>query len=534
MRVLVTGGTGVVGTAAVQALLEHGHTVRLLSRHADDDARQWPHRVEAFAGDVGDAASILGSGDACDAVLHLAAIVAEHPPDALFQRVNVDGTRHVLAEAERARVARLVFISSLGADRGDSAYHRSKREGERLARSFSGNWSIVRPGNVYGHGDEQVSLMLEMMRSLPAVPIVGDRSTCFQPIWADDVGEALARAVERTDLGERILEIAGDEQISMHDLADHFARITRRDPLRIPVAGTIAELALRAAEKLGIDLPVDSGQLTMLYEGNVIAEPSRNALRSVFGIAPTSLDVGLGRLADSLPEMLPEEGVGGMTRKRFWADIAGCGRSAEDLFDDFRRRFSELTPWHVTVGSEPGTSLEPRAGESLTLGLPLRGHVQVRVEEVTPRSMTFVTLVGHPLAGAVRFLCEPWGELVRFEIQVYDRAANVGDWLALNPIGARLQGLTWRRSVRRVVAESGGAAIDGVQHESARLDDDEAARVNDWLEDLIMARRREANESREAAVPRIVHREAAGKRGATDRTASGARDRSPDARPDAP
>jgi len=61
MRILVTGGTGVVGAAAVDALVRRGHTVRLLSRHADDDVAQWPKGVEPWAGSVSDAAAVKGA-----------------------------------------------------------------------------------------------------------------------------------------------------------------------------------------------------------------------------------------------------------------------------------------------------------------------------------------------------------------------------------------------------------------------------------------------------------------------------------------
>src|SRR5205814_6672552 len=109
--------------------------------------------------------------------------------------------------------------------------------------------------------------------------------------------------------------------------------------------------------------------------------------------------------------------------------------------------FAQLTPWHVRVGSEPGSPKVPPVGTNLSLALPMRGNVQVRVEEVRPRVMTFATVAGHPLAGAVRFLSEPRGDRVRFEVQVYDRAANLTDWLALNPIGAHVQNATWKDTV---------------------------------------------------------------------------------------
>lgn len=494
MKVLVTGGTGVVGQAAVDALLARGHQVRLFSRHADDDAPQWPEGIEAWPGSIDDAASVEGSADGCDAVVHCAGIVDETPPDITFESVNVEGTRHVVREAERAGVDRLVHVSSLGADRGESPYHRSKLAAEGIVRGFTRSWTILRPGNVYGPGDEVVSLLLKMVRTLPVIPTIDAGDQAFEPVWAGDLGEAIATAVERDDLRGETLEIAGPERTSMSDLIARLSEITGRSPLRLPVPGFLASFGARLASAVGIDVPVNESQLTMLREENIVRSPGGNALDGVLGVTPTPLDAGLRKLADSLQETLPEDGVGAAKRKRFWADIEGGRFTPEALLDRFRQRFSELTPWHVGVGAEPGTDTVPDEGETLTMSLPLRGNIQVRVEEVNPRSMTFVTLEGHPLAGAVRFLSEQRGDLVRFEVQVFDRAANFVDWVTMSTVGAVLQNQTWKETVENVVQESGGRAPEGVQQESVTLDADELERINAWLDDLVTSRRRAERE----------------------------------------
>src|SRR5690348_10804670 len=99
MRVLVTGGTGVIGRSTITALLQRGHSVRLLSRHATEDVRQWSQGVSAWPGDVAVAATVEGAADGCDAILHIAGIAEESGSEQTFERVNVGGTRHVLAEA---------------------------------------------------------------------------------------------------------------------------------------------------------------------------------------------------------------------------------------------------------------------------------------------------------------------------------------------------------------------------------------------------------------------------------------------------
>src|SRR5215217_9119954 len=120
MKVLVTGGTGVVGESTVRALHRRGHAVRVLSRHAGRGEKWWPDGVDGWAGDVSDEKSIRGAARECDVVLHIAGIVEEQPPNVTFQAVNIDGTRYVVLEAERAGVKKVIYVSSLGCERGDS------------------------------------------------------------------------------------------------------------------------------------------------------------------------------------------------------------------------------------------------------------------------------------------------------------------------------------------------------------------------------------------------------------------------------
>ena len=121
------------------------------------------------------------------------------------------------------------------------------------------------------------------------------------------------------------------------------------------------------------------------------------------------------------------------------------------------------------------------------------GHVQVRVAAVEPRRVTLLTREGHPLAGAVRFLCEPHGTAIRFQVEVYDRPANVIDFIAMRAVGDRLQDHTWSHVVERMVQISGGSASNDVEHETVTLDDEEAAAIERWCEEIAMRAKRAAN-----------------------------------------
>jgi NADH dehydrogenase len=501
MRVLVTGGTGLVGKPAVDRLVGRGHTVRLLSRQAGEDVRQWAEGVEPWPASLGEPAALQGAADGCDAVLHVAGIEKEDPPELTFQRINVEGTRLLITEAERAGVARFVYVSSLGAERGRSDYHRSKHAAEEVVRGFRGAWSILRPGNVYGPGDQVISLLLRMMRVLPVIPIVGDGDHPFQPVWAEDLGAALALAVEREGSGE-VLPLAGREVTTMNQVLDLLEEITDNHRPRIPIPSILAEVGAFATSRLGIDLPVNEDQIVMLQEENVIDPPEANALIHTFAIDPIPLREGLVRLADAQLEVLPGEGVGSLHRQRYWADIEGSRLTPEEQILLVRTEFQSLTPGVIQVGTEPGAATRLDEGNTITMDLPLRGTVQVRVEKVEPLAVTQATLQGHHLAGFIRFQAKEIGPgRTRFEIISFTQAASWLDELGRKLLGRVVQKGAWARTVEALVERTGGSAPDGVQTEDEVLSESDEERIEDWARELVMARKRNGSDEGAARHP---------------------------------
>lgn len=504
MRVLVTGGTGVVGRAAIDHLLGRGHEIRLFCRNAGQSGRQWAGPVQVHPGSVTKPGDVHGAADGCDAVLHLAGIAEEDPPEITYHAVNVEGTRRLLAEAERAGARRFVYVSSLGADRGTTDYHQSKRSAEALVAASALDWLIVRPGNVYGPGDKMISELLKIVRAFPVVPTVSAGEQPFQPIFSEDLGEALALAAEGAGDSGAVLEVAGPDQLTANQLVDLLGEVTGKKPYTIPVPEWVGLLGSAAANALGFDIHFSQDQIRMLQEGNLVRAESGNALDTVFGIEPTLIHAGLNELIASLPEQLPADGIGGLREERHWADIRGAGMDADALFRLVCDEFYDIPPEGLLrVGVEPVSGQGLAEGAVLTMAIPLRGHVQVRVEEIHSRAATVVTLQGHPLNGIIRFSVEQLepdsegGGALRFEIRSHTRASTMVDFVALSTVGNLLRETTWNTFVGEVVSRSGGEAPDGVQSESRKLPDDESRHIEEWAEEVVMRRRR--REERESA-----------------------------------
>ncbi len=180
----ITGATGFVGSAVLDAALAEGHQVRALARR-EQTARAG---VEWVRGDLGDTAALAALVEGADAVIHVAGLT-NTPDPAAFEPANVTGTVNVIAAMKQAGARRLVFVSSLSARMpGLSAYGASKAKAEALVEASGLDWTTVRPPGVYGPRDVDY---LEMFRTakLGFVPLPPGGASSI--IHADDLARLL-------------------------------------------------------------------------------------------------------------------------------------------------------------------------------------------------------------------------------------------------------------------------------------------------------------------------------------------------------
>jgi uncharacterized protein YbjT (DUF2867 family) len=268
----------------IPQLLGRGHEVRALISERPGAEKELPEArgrsLDVRRADVRNPESLSGAFDGIDAVVHTVAVPTERKQK--FAEVNVAGVAHVVAEARRAGVGRIVHMGALRADPASPyPYLRSKGKGEALVTGSGISHVVLQPSLLFGEGDDFFP-RLAFSLMFPVVPVPGDGKARFQPIHVDDIAQALVAAVERREIAG-VYEIGGAEPVTYDELLAETMRGTgkRRPTLHLPVP-----LMKPPAVVMGIfmaDPPVTVGQLDLLAVDNT---PRQNALEPVFGVRP--------------------------------------------------------------------------------------------------------------------------------------------------------------------------------------------------------------------------------------------------------
>jgi NADH dehydrogenase len=304
MKVFLTGATGFVGTHLLQALTTRGHELTCLVRRK---GRLKPPVREV----LGDATSPEGLAEATagmDAVIHLVGIIREFPEKGVtFQRLHVEATGNVVNAAIKAGVKRYLHMSANGSrPHAPSPYHRTKWAAEELVRRSGLAWTIFRPSIIFGPGDGFVTLLADMIRRAPLVPVIGDGRYLLQPVSVTTVAEGFALALEKGEMenkemekGEtvgRSFEVGGPNRLTYDRVLDLVAEaLGRRRPAKLHLPVCPVELAAGLLGRFAW-FPVTTDQITMLLAGNTCDE---RPFYDAFGLTPLPFAASLDYLRRS-------------------------------------------------------------------------------------------------------------------------------------------------------------------------------------------------------------------------------------------
>lgn len=288
---MVTGGSGFIGQRVLATLASRGFdAVTVLGRRPGDLTTLpfWRPAWECRSSSL-DAGGFTGVDFADATVLHLAAATGKASP-ADLQRVNVDGTSHLLRAAREGGTRHFVLVSSIAAgyaDRRWYPYAESKREAEAAAQAGGVPCTIVRPTMVFGPGSA-VQTGLTKLSTLPRPVVFGSGDVATQPVAVDDVATCLVELGVMAGTGE-VIEVGGADVMPMNELMSVLRRASGRSAaamVHLPVAPIRALLGM-IEPVLRPVLPLTAGQLAAFVNDST-ARPSatlRRILPAPHGVA---------------------------------------------------------------------------------------------------------------------------------------------------------------------------------------------------------------------------------------------------------
>jgi uncharacterized protein YbjT (DUF2867 family) len=292
--ILLTGATGVVGSALLRRLVEADFPVRCLVR---DPRRLGPERVrvQLALGDLGDPRSFRNALRGVKTVVHLAAAIRDQPR-ATIEELNGLATFRLLRAAEQAGVERFAFFSALGAsEHSRSRFFRAKALAERAVERSPLETVLFAPSIVYAPGDPWMRL-LERMSWLPAMPVSGSGQAEYQPIWADDAAACVVAALDGAGLpgaGYRRYELAGPEVLTVDQIVALAVRAFGRRRRRVHVPLPVVRAGLRALERAAGPAAFATWDEAELLE-IPMTTPRGTADAEALGVAPARLPAVLG------------------------------------------------------------------------------------------------------------------------------------------------------------------------------------------------------------------------------------------------
>jgi len=282
--VTIIGGSGFIGRNLVRELAKTGARLRVAIRHPNEamflktmgDVGQ----VQIAQANIRDDASLANALAGASHVVSLVGTFSKGSYDAL----HVGGAERVARLCVEAGVERLVHMSAIGANKkSDSAYGRSKAAGEEAAREHFADVTIIRPSVVFGPEDGFFCRFAGLAKALPFLPLPGGGNCLFQPVYVDDVADAIVAILGDDTTAGQVYELGGPRIMSLKETYEYVLETTHRSRLMPSIPFWAASFAAIFLQMLPGNI-LRPDQVQMMKSDNVVAE---NALTiEDLGIAP--------------------------------------------------------------------------------------------------------------------------------------------------------------------------------------------------------------------------------------------------------
>ena len=290
-NLLVLGATGFVGQSVCEKLVERsggaGGRIRVATRRPTRARHlQLLPTVEVEVGDVHDDATLDWMLRDTDAVINLVAIL--HGSEAEFERVHSRLPQRLGAACRRAGVRRVVHVSALGvATDAPSRYLRSKARGEAALRAAGLDLTIVRPSVIFGERDRFLNTFAMLQAFAPVVPLAS-ASARFQPVWVEDVAEAITHCLDDASTVGMTIECAGPRVYTLRELVEAAGRWSGARRPVLPLPGALGRVQAALLEFLPGRTLMSRDNVDSMKTANVASGKLPGLER--LGIEPTPLE----------------------------------------------------------------------------------------------------------------------------------------------------------------------------------------------------------------------------------------------------
>jgi uncharacterized protein YbjT (DUF2867 family) len=296
--VTVFGGSGFLGRHVVRALANRGYRIRVAVRRPGLAGHLRPMgrvgQIHAVQANLRYPDSVNAAAREADIVINLVGILFERG-NQRFDAVMAAGAEAV-ARAAGAVGAPLIHVSAIGADAdATSHYARAKGEGEERVLAANAAATIVRPSIVFGPEDDFFNRFAALARLAPALPLPGGGQSRMQPVFAGDIGEAIARLADAAADGNAkrgtVYEFGGPDVRSFKELMEFVLATTQRRRFLVPVAFPILRLKAVFLQLLPKP-PITPDQVELLKGDNVVSDAAKRDGRTLegLGITPESIE----------------------------------------------------------------------------------------------------------------------------------------------------------------------------------------------------------------------------------------------------
>ena len=280
MKVLVTGGTGFTGSRLIPLLLKNGFKVRAFVRPTSDRSPLSSFEVEWATGDFANPETFIAALRGVDALINIASLGFGH-------------AESILKSMKEAGVQRGLFISTTAIFTQLNAGSKSIRLAAEEAIQASGvDYTILRPTMIYGTPrDRNMWRLIRLLKITPIMPIFGDGESLQQPIFVDDVAQAVLLALQNDATIRKSYNIAGKAPLTYNEVIDTVASALGKRVWKLHLPYRPIVRALQFTERLRLRLPIKAEQVLRLNENKAFSydEAGRD-----FGFSPRSFEVGIG------------------------------------------------------------------------------------------------------------------------------------------------------------------------------------------------------------------------------------------------